>query len=361
MYSNRCLESSIAELSRFFLLSVSIAFLFQFYVADVDECETNVHDCSANAICVNLDGSHSCSCKRGFTGNGSVCHGTHANYFFCVLKISILVFLAIDVDECEMETHVCDTNANCTNTMGSYECHCRRGWSGSGLECSDIDECSTSHMCHTNADCTNSDGSYTCRCSDGYEGNGFQCSDIDECRSSHECLSPAVCHNTDGNYTCTCPRGLIRYARECLASCYGNITSDTRGNITWPITTARDTARVDCPFGSVGQGGDRATRLCQETATGEAAWSDPDMSACRFRSLRTNLLRDIAAGGITDDNVFSVSGQLSETLQANSDQLTSDDIQFTTQVLDKIVSIGATADVERVSDVTVEFLNCFYS
>ena len=44
-------------------------------VADLDECNTNTHNCDANADCVNTVGSYSCTCKAGYTGDGQSCNG----------------------------------------------------------------------------------------------------------------------------------------------------------------------------------------------------------------------------------------------------------------------------------------------
>lgn len=43
--------------------------------------------------------------------------------------------------------------------------------------CSDLDvnECVSGHGCDTNAECTNSVGTYSCTCNTGYAGNGFYC------------------------------------------------------------------------------------------------------------------------------------------------------------------------------------------
>ena len=40
---------------------------------------------------------------------------------------------------------------------------------------SDIDECQASDLCDENADCINTNGSYTCTCKLGFTGNGFSC------------------------------------------------------------------------------------------------------------------------------------------------------------------------------------------
>ena len=38
----------------------------------------------------------------------------------------------VDVDECTDETDNCDANAACTNTDGSFTCACNTGYSGDG-------------------------------------------------------------------------------------------------------------------------------------------------------------------------------------------------------------------------------------
>ena len=41
--------------------------------------------------------------------------------------------LISDIDECLASP--CDTNANCTNVVGSYICQCLDGYTGDGLSC----------------------------------------------------------------------------------------------------------------------------------------------------------------------------------------------------------------------------------
>ena len=43
--------------------------------ADIEECVTGGHNCSTNAICVDAPGSFQCSCKTGYTGDGVDCTG----------------------------------------------------------------------------------------------------------------------------------------------------------------------------------------------------------------------------------------------------------------------------------------------
>ena len=39
----------------------------------------------------------------------------------------------------------------------------------------DINECLTGTACHINADCTNTDGSFECACRPGFVGDGINC------------------------------------------------------------------------------------------------------------------------------------------------------------------------------------------
>ena len=46
-----------------------------------------------------------------------------------------------DIDECAENKDNCHVNADCTNTLGSFECTCHTGYTGDGVTCTDIDEC----------------------------------------------------------------------------------------------------------------------------------------------------------------------------------------------------------------------------
>ena len=48
---------------------------------DIDECST-VSPCHANATCNNTEGSYTCTCDGGYTGDGILCNGRR---FFCVV------------------------------------------------------------------------------------------------------------------------------------------------------------------------------------------------------------------------------------------------------------------------------------
>ena len=43
------------------------------FVTDINECDRN--PCHSDAQCTNTDGSFMCTCKIGYTGNGFACTG----------------------------------------------------------------------------------------------------------------------------------------------------------------------------------------------------------------------------------------------------------------------------------------------
>ena len=57
-------------------------------------------------------------------------------FVFCFFTLIHHLFFLTDIDECASpETNECDTNAECSNTEGSYTCSCRVGYTGDGKSC----------------------------------------------------------------------------------------------------------------------------------------------------------------------------------------------------------------------------------
>ena len=62
-----------------------------------------------------------------------------SNYMYIInLSISIYILLIhyLDINECDNGSNDCHVNANCTNTVGSFNCTCKVGYTGDGRICS---------------------------------------------------------------------------------------------------------------------------------------------------------------------------------------------------------------------------------
>ncbi|XP_048587803.1 EGF-like repeat and discoidin I-like domain-containing protein 3 [Nematostella vectensis] len=72
------------------------------------------------------------------------------------------------------------SNMTCVGLKGAprYRCECPQGYTGIACE-TDIDECSSgSNNCHRDrATCANTIGSFACTCKPGYTGDGINCAD----------------------------------------------------------------------------------------------------------------------------------------------------------------------------------------
>ena len=68
------------------LLSFRISNRCLLFLLDTDECLTS-NSCHSNADCKNSEGSYTCICMAGYSGNGSVCTG---KYGICLNIICIL-------------------------------------------------------------------------------------------------------------------------------------------------------------------------------------------------------------------------------------------------------------------------------
>ncbi len=71
IFTHRCINRNTP--SRF--SSRIYEFFVVYFPIDIDECSASVPVCDVNANCQNSDGSYSCSCKAGFTGDGKTCAG----------------------------------------------------------------------------------------------------------------------------------------------------------------------------------------------------------------------------------------------------------------------------------------------
>ena len=57
------------------VIETKLQLVNQFISPDIDECSADPSPCDKNAECSNADGSYSCTCRTGFTGDGTICQG----------------------------------------------------------------------------------------------------------------------------------------------------------------------------------------------------------------------------------------------------------------------------------------------
>ena len=60
------------------------------------------------------------------------------NCLLGIMRMRSLIFAFYtysDINECSAADQLCDTNANCTNTHGSFYCSCSTGFTGDGEHC----------------------------------------------------------------------------------------------------------------------------------------------------------------------------------------------------------------------------------
>ncbi|XP_067414624.1 adhesion G protein-coupled receptor E3-like, partial [Emydura macquarii macquarii] len=141
---------------------------------DINEClGPSRADCGANTHCTNTPGSYYCHCVEGYESSSGKATFRSASENTCR-----------DIDEClEPSRADCGPHSHCTNVAGSYYCSCINGYESSpgkatfrGVSentCQDIDEClgPSRAHCGPHTNCTNMPGSYYCSCIDGYESS----------------------------------------------------------------------------------------------------------------------------------------------------------------------------------------------
>ena len=96
---------------------LSPARLFVILVAGIDECASDaVSQCSVHADCRDKTPGFTCTCHKGYAGNGTFCE---------------------DIDECGTRFDTCPPSSTCRNTDASFECICDAGFKkDSNGECS---------------------------------------------------------------------------------------------------------------------------------------------------------------------------------------------------------------------------------
>ena len=70
---------------------------------------------------------------------------------------------------------------HCNNKGGGYTCDCPSGYESGGLNCFNVNECTTGeNNCDMNVICSNTANGFTCICNDGFSSNGSSGDDVNE-------------------------------------------------------------------------------------------------------------------------------------------------------------------------------------
>ena len=125
---------------------------------DVDECSEGVDECSSDGGCLNTEGDYKCYCLPGYEGDGFICTGGQSHSLVVYYDLYILYEQSKDYAKSYMPS--------CHNATQV------RVFSVSNY--TDVDECA-GDPCGSNADCTNTPGSFLCTCHTGYQGDGTTC------------------------------------------------------------------------------------------------------------------------------------------------------------------------------------------
>ena len=103
-----------------------------------------------------------------------VCCACHNGW--CRKDRELMITFNSDIDECEVDPDICGFNSKCNNTIGNFTCSCLSGYNGTtGVNCTDINECTKNNPCHSDAKCENTVPFHVCTCKEGYTGNGTYC------------------------------------------------------------------------------------------------------------------------------------------------------------------------------------------
>lgn len=155
---------------------------------DIDECyNSSTNKCGENSHCVNREPSYICQCDPGYTKL------SNSQSTQCT-----------DINECETNQHDC--SQRCYNTDGGFLCSCSDGFilDADNKTCHNLDECTLkSDDCQQI--CVDTLGSFFCQCHTGFHLADDQrtcVQDLDPCNAAKNCSY--ACRIKDGNPECYC-------------------------------------------------------------------------------------------------------------------------------------------------------------
>ncbi|XP_015113339.1 nidogen-2 isoform X5 [Diachasma alloeum] len=164
---------------------------------DINECTAGYHLCSPDAQCINNEGSHTCQCKPGFSGDGRICER---------------------LGSCD-DTR-CGEYEECRMINEQPVCSCVPGFVKSDQGCFPAeDPCNLANNCSPQGECTydHQKQSHVCLCLPGFVGDGYNC--YAEQSPEPNCA----------NGVCWCPPEWEVRDNACVRSQSQNLGSSTSG------------------------------------------------------------------------------------------------------------------------------------
>ena len=162
-------------------------------------CEIDINECASNpclngATCVDDDNRFTCTCASGWRGatcseninecasspciNGGACTDL-VNRFSCACAAGFNgTTCQVNIDDCVASP--CRDGSSCIDGINSFTCQCNTGFAYVDSHCVDVDECASGrNNCNSQAMCTNTVGSFKCTCLGLYYGDGVTCTKVD--------------------------------------------------------------------------------------------------------------------------------------------------------------------------------------
>ncbi|XP_050299870.1 nidogen [Anthonomus grandis grandis] len=199
-------------------------------IGDFNPCIEGGQTCGPYSACVVEGNSFECVCNLGYykiySQNNPTC---------------------VDENECQTN-HNCDSNAQCHNTEGSYQCLCNPGFEGDGKICSPVNTCANI-SCRENAQCVQSGEVAECRCLPGFRGDGLNCQPVtsQDCDMNNNCSPYGICSidPATNQFSCHCHPGFEGDGYYCVPRVTNPIPTSTVAPISTtesyvPITDTYD-------------------------------------------------------------------------------------------------------------------------
>lgn len=85
---------ALLQCAQSFAVAISNIFLLYFFVADVDECASDSHQCNPTQICINTEGGYTCSCTEGYWLLEGQCLGKNLMWYAIWASVHVYLWIA---------------------------------------------------------------------------------------------------------------------------------------------------------------------------------------------------------------------------------------------------------------------------